>query len=104
MNSLIDDTLVGLVLLVSAAYAVASLGPRSLRQRALLFCSRLLARVPEFFGLRRAAERVAIAATGKAPGACGGCDNCGTDKEATTQSPAGEINVPVSKIGLRRSR
>ena len=35
MNNMLDNALVGLALLVSAGYAVSSLGPKSVRRRVL---------------------------------------------------------------------
>ncbi len=101
MNSVIDNSLVGLALLGSAGYALLSLGPRSLRRRWLAALSRATARAPAFLGLRRTAQRLAVASAGKAHGACGGCDDCGTEQSVTKKSDAGEITVPVEKIGRR---
>jgi hypothetical protein len=106
MNSILDNSLVGLALLVSAGYAVSSLGPRSLRQRLLAVLSRLLARAPVFLGLGRMARWLAVASASKAQGACGGCDNCGSEqasaqKSSTQDSRAHEVRVPVTKIGRR---
>ena|ERR1700678_2210226 len=106
MNSILDNSLVGLALLVSAGYAVSSLGPRSLRQRLLAVSSRLLARAPVFLGLGRMARWLAVASAGKAQGACGGCDNCGSEqtpaqKSSTQDSRPAEVRVPVAKIGRR---
>lgn len=100
MKSVIDNALVGLALIVSAAYALLSLGPRSLRRRMLAALSRAAARAPAFLGLRRTAQRLAASA-GKVPGACGGCDSCGSEEAATPKPPAAEISVPVTKIGRR---
>jgi hypothetical protein len=97
MNSVIDNSLVGLALLVSAGYALLSLGPRSLRRRLLAASSRATA----FLGLRRTAGRLSAASAGKAHGACGGCDSCGSDQPPTTEGPAAEVRVPVGKIGRR---
>ena len=109
MNSVLDALLVGLVLLASVGYALVSLGPRSLRRRLLSGLSRLMARAPAFFGSRRAAQWLATAAAGKAHGACGGCDDCGSEKAPASaasaqQSPGIEIRVPLTKIGRRESR
>jgi hypothetical protein len=106
MNSILDNSLVGLALLVSAGYAVSSLGPRSLRRRLLAALSRLLARAPKFLGLARVARWLAVASAGKAQGACGGCDDCGSEqapaqKSSTQDSRAAEVRVPVTKIGRR---
>jgi hypothetical protein len=100
MNGILDNSLVGLALLVSAGYAVSSLGPRSLRRRVLLSLSRVMARAPGFTGLRQAAQRLAAASAGKTQGACGGCDSCGSEAPPST-SPAPEVRVPVTKIGRR---
>jgi hypothetical protein len=96
MNSVLDNSLVGLALLASAGYAVVKLGPRSLRQRMLAGLSRLIARAPLAFGLRRISERLGAASAGKAQGACGGCDTCGSEN-----LPQSEVRVPVAKIGRR---
>ena len=98
MSSILDNVLVGLALLASAGYTAVSLGPQSLRRRILGVLSRGAARGPAFLGLGRAAQRLAAAA--KTRGACGGCDNCGS--ETTTPQPAkAEIRVPVARIGRR---
>ena len=97
MNSVIDNSLVGLALLVSAGYALLSLGPRSVRRRLLAALSRATA----FLGLRRTAERLGVASAGKAHGACGGCDSCGSEQPPTAEAPAAEVRVPVEKIGRR---
>ncbi len=108
MNGVLDSSLVGLALLASAGYALLALGPRSLRRRLHAGLSRLTAMAPAIFGLRRVAQRLAAAAAGKAQGACGGCDDCGSQKVSATkpterQSPVGEISVPVNKISRRES-
>jgi hypothetical protein len=119
MNAFLDDTLVGLVLLVSAGYAVSSLGPRSLRQRVLSALARVAAGAPKFLGLQGMARRLADAA-GKGKGGCGGCDGCGDEAAAKGASAengsqqqglsrqgspqnadASEIRVPVDRIGRR---
>ena len=102
MSRLLDHLLVGLVLIVSAAYAVAALGPRSVRRRVLAALSRVMARLPAWLGLRRAAEWFAVRSAGKAQGACGGCDSCGPEHAPTQNSPDTEVVVPVSNIGRRR--
>jgi hypothetical protein len=106
MNSILDNSLVGLVLIISAVYAVSSLGPRSLRQRLLAALSRVLARAPAFLGLGRLARWLAAAAARKAQGACGGCDSCGSEhtpaqKSSSEKSRAAEVRVPLAKIGRR---
>jgi hypothetical protein len=79
LNTVLDDFLVGVVLLASLGYAVYKLGPRTLRARVLA----ALGREPA-----------------KAQGACGGCDNCGSES-AEPQPSSAEIKVPVEKIGRR---
>ena len=101
MNSILDNSLVGLALLASAVYAIASLGPRSLRRRILGVLSHAAARAPVFLGLGRAAQRLAAASAAKAQGACGGCENCGSEPTAAPQPPSAEIRVPVARIGRR---
>lgn len=100
MNSVLDNSLVGLALLASAGYAVAKLGPRGLRRGVFAGLSRLFAHAPAALGMRRIAERLDVAAAGrvagKAHGACGGCDNCGSEN-----LPAAEVRVPAAKIGRR---
>jgi hypothetical protein len=105
MNTLLDNLLVGGAILLSAVYAVAKLGPRSLRTRMLAALSRRLAAAPSFLGLGRLSKGLATAA-GKAQGACGGCDNCGTESAPAPQSAASaqssaEVTVPVANIGRR---
>jgi hypothetical protein len=96
MNGLLDDSLVGLALLMSAGYAVLSLGPRSLRRRIWGAASRALAHVPAL-GLHRLSARLSAAAADPAAGACGGCDNCGP----VPQTPTPEVRVPISQVGRR---
>jgi hypothetical protein len=103
MNGILDNILVGLALIVSAAYAVSSLGPKSLRRGLLGATARLTARAPAFLHLGRAAQWLAMAAAGKAPGACGGCDSCGSDQVPAQQPPLPEVNVPLTKIGRRNA-
>jgi hypothetical protein len=97
MNGILDNLLVGLALLMSAGYALLTLGPRSLRRRLLTALGRAAAGGPAFLGVRRAAQRLIAAAADKPAGACGGCDDCGSDKSAS----AAEVRVPVEKIGRR---
>jgi hypothetical protein len=100
VNSVLDNALVGLALLLSAGYAVLALGPRGVRRRLLNALSWIAARTPALLGLRRAAERLSAAASGKAAGACGGCDDCGSEP-TTGKSTDGEVRIPVAKIGRR---
>jgi hypothetical protein len=105
MNALLDDFLVGLVLLVSLGYACYRLGPRLLRKRFLEGLGRLMAAAPAFLRLRRLSQSLAAVSDGKAAGACGGCDNCGTEPsqaaQSSSQASSAEIRVPVAKIGRR---
>jgi hypothetical protein len=99
MNQLLDDLLVGAVLLLSLGYAFVRLGPRTLRTRMLEILSRVLAAAPAVFRLGRVAQRLS-AASAKAQAACGGCDNCGSET-ASAPKVSAEISVPVGKIGRR---
>jgi hypothetical protein len=101
MHSFLDDFLVGLALFASVIYAVFSLGPRTLRRRLLAAASALLRRLPKFLGLRDVARRLDTAASTKANGACGGCDNCGSEQSAAAPSSGSEFRIPLSKIGKR---
>lgn len=106
MNGVLDNSLVGLALLASAWYAAMKLGPRSLRQNVLKGLSRMFAQAPTFLRLRRISGRLDAAAAGKAQGACGGCDSCGSEQapapQAGAENPASaEVRVPVAKIGRR---
>ena len=96
MSGILDKVLVGLVVLLSIGYAIASLGPRNWRRQILAAASRVVGRAPAFLGLKKAARRL-DAASAKARAACGGCDDCGTE----VQESASEIKVPVGKIGRR---
>jgi hypothetical protein len=98
MNHLLDDLLVGAVLLLSLGYAFAKLGPRMLRQRMLERLIRIFASAPAIFRLGRVAQRLS-AASGKAQAVCGGCDSCGS--ESSPPKVSAEISVPVGKIGRR---
>ena len=104
MNGILDDFLVGLVLIISAGYATFSLGPRSLRSRAFAALSNATARAPAFLGLGRMARWLAAAAADKSQGACGGCDNCGSEKTPAPKAVPIEVRVPLAKIGKRLDR
>ncbi|MDP9090507.1 MAG: hypothetical protein M3O26_17415 [Pseudomonadota bacterium] len=82
MNPLLDDFLVGVVLLASMSYAFYKLGPRNLRKRIL------------------ALLKLKTAAAGEVQSGCGACDNCGATAPAS-QSPSSDIHIPVAKIGRR---
>jgi hypothetical protein len=98
MNGILDDFLVGAVLLASIGYAVFRLGPKGWKKRILEASGRALEAAPASFKLGALAQRLQTA-SGKSQAACGGCDNCGTESAAPQSS--GEINVPVAKIGRR---
>jgi hypothetical protein len=104
MNGILDDFLVGLVLIVSAGYAIFSLGPRSLRSRTFAALGHVTARAPAFLGLGRMARWLAAAAADKSQGACGGCDSCGSEKTPASTTAASEVRVPLAKIGKRLDR
>jgi hypothetical protein len=101
MNHWLDQVLVGMVLAVSAGYALMSLGPRSLRVRILTLLGRAVSGLPRWSSLTALAQKLDAAAAAKPKGACGGCDNCGTSTGSTTQSGPTEIKIPVGKIGRR---
>jgi hypothetical protein len=103
MSTVLDNFLVGLALLLSVGYAVSSLGPKTWRNRVATALSRLMARAPAFTGLKHVARRLAAASMPKpgAAGACGGCDNCGTEQTAAPHSASAEVKIPVANIGRR---
>jgi hypothetical protein len=101
MNHRLDQSLVGLLLVLAAGYALMSLGPRALRAALLASLSRVAARAPRIFGLSRWAQRLGAAAAAKPKGACGGCEDCGTGTTSGAHSTPSEIKIPVSKIGRR---
>jgi hypothetical protein len=103
MNGILDNFLVGLALIVSAAYAVASLGPKSLRRRLLAAFGRVMARAPAYLHLQRAGQWFTVRSAGEASGACGGCDGCGSDQGPAREPQESEVNVPVAKIGRRNA-
>ncbi len=84
MSGIVDNLLVGLLLLLSLGYAVASLGPRSFRKRMLQTLSRWLGHAPAFLGLKSAAQRLGAASATKPQGACCGCDDCRSDARLVT--------------------
>jgi hypothetical protein len=99
MNAVLDNSLVGLMLLASILYAFAALGPRNARRRMLARLGQWLARAPRALHLAAAAQRLARAAEDKAQGACGGCDSCGS--EPRPQSGSAEVSVPLASIARR---
>jgi hypothetical protein len=99
MNRTLENSLVILALLASSAYALSSLGPKSLRARMWGTLARGAARAPSFLRLGGLARRL-DASAGKAGGGCGGCGSCASDQPgAEPASP--EVRVPVAKIGRR---
>jgi hypothetical protein len=101
MNAVLDNFLVSVLLLVSLGYAFYRLGPRTLRKRILNAMSRTIAAAPAFLKLSRVAQRLDAASAGKAQGACGGCDTCGTESASKPQRASAEISIPIAKIGRR---
>jgi hypothetical protein len=101
MNAVLDNFLVGVLLLVSVGYAVYKLGPRTLRRRILQSLSRAMAAAPFFLKLGRAAQKLDAASLGSVQGACGGCDNCGTETSTEQQTSSSEIRIPVANIGRK---
>ena len=101
MSGIVDNSLVGLALIVSAGYAVSALGPRIWRRSLLAFLGRVAARAPAFTGMRHMAQRLAAASKTKGVGACGGCESCGSEEAGAQKPPAAEVTVPVAKIGRR---
>jgi hypothetical protein len=101
MHSFLDDLLVGVALLASVIYAVFSLGPRTLRGRLLVAASALLRRLPRALRLHGVALRLDAAAMRKTKGACGGCDDCGSEQSPTAQRSGSDVRISVSEIGRR---
>ena len=99
MSAWLDDAIVGALLLAAVAYAAARLGPKAWRKRILETLSQVITHAPAFLKLRGVAQRLE-AASGKSQGACGGCDDCGSETPPAPQSSA-ELRVPVAKIGRR---
>ena len=101
MTPLVDHSLVALALIVSAGYALCSLGPRSLARRLQTMGAVVLARLPRFVGMRGIARRLADRAAVAGGAACGGCDNCGADSKGEQSPPPDEVRVPLNQIGRR---
>jgi len=111
MSSVLDVTLVGVVIAASVGYAACSLGPRTLKPRVLAALAALLLRSPTALGLHSLARRLQSSAQA-GTGSCGGCDNCGAASTTpagepaagspASGSPAAEIRVPLSSIAKRR--
>ncbi len=109
MHSVLDDVLVGAVLLASVVYATYSLGPKALRQRLMRGAVTVLRKLPSALHLQSTAQRLEAASL-KAGGSGGGCDNCesakpagGTEPTVATAGSAAstEIRVPISAIRRR---
>ena len=98
MSPLLDAALVAIVLAASVAYALYSLGPKSLRRRLCTALADLAARTPAALHLGGVERRLREAAGGS--GACGGCESCGEGDAHET--PGKEIRVPAGSIGKRR--
>ncbi|MDP9008704.1 MAG: hypothetical protein M3N91_08355 [Pseudomonadota bacterium] len=100
MNAVLDNFLVGVLLLASLSYAVYKLGPRTLKKRILAALSRMMSAAPAYLRLGRAAQRLTVASAGTA-GSCGGCDNCGSESSPEPKPSSAEIKIPVANIGRR---
>jgi hypothetical protein len=106
MNKILDDTLVGLALLASAGYALASLGPKGLRTRMVRGLAGIAGRAPAFLRLGAVARRLDAGAAGNSSAACGGCESCGSEEpianqRSSSEPRAAEVRVPVTKVGRR---
>ena len=106
MNRIIDDTLVGLALVASAGYALASLGPQGLRARMYRGLAGLAHRAPPFMRLGAVARRLDARSADTSSAACGGCESCGSEEPLASQPGASEpraaeVRVPVAKVGRR---
>ena len=105
MHGLLDEILVGGALLASIVYAIFALGPRTLKRGVAVRAAVLIRSLPTMPGLRSLSRRLETAAAIKPPGACGGCDNCGSTAPAppaeSTGSAEPEVRIPVSAIGKR---
>jgi len=100
MNAVLDDSLVGLMLIACSIYAFAKLGPSAAWRRVLSLLAAMFARAPTALRLRSAGLKLARAAAEKAQGGCGGCGNCGS--EAQPQASGAEIGVPIANIPRAR--
>jgi hypothetical protein len=109
MHGILDDVVVGGMLLASVVYATYSLGPKALRRRLMRGGVTLLRKLPSALHLQSTAQRLESASL-KAGGSCGGCESCESAKPAAgTEAPVAsagpttspEIRVPVSAIRRR---
>ena len=103
MHGLLDESLVGVVLLASVLYAFISLGPRNLKRGVLIRTAATLRALSLIPGLRSLSRRLEAAAVIKPAGACGGCDDCGsaTPTSGSTGTADPEVRIPVSQIRKR---
>jgi hypothetical protein len=106
MNRILDVTLVGLALVASAGYALASLGPKGLRRRIYRGLAGLARIAPAFLRLGAVARRLDVRSAGTSSAACGGCESCGSEEPLANQPGASEpraaeVRVPVAKVGRR---
>jgi hypothetical protein len=101
MHGFLDEALVAVVLVASFGYALFALGPRAIKQTLLARSAALLRLAPTKLRLQGLAARWEAAASNKAAGACGGCDNCGSEPAKSAPGSAAEIKIPLSKIGKR---
>jgi hypothetical protein len=109
MQHLLDNVVVGLLLLGSLVYATLALGPKSLRRRIASRLALLVPYLPVRLGMRRLAWRWSERLALKSAGSCGGCADCGSAvnqsaAQAVAQAaPSGEVRVPMTQIGRRDS-
>src|SRR5579859_959512 len=98
MSKLLDNGAVALALILAVAYALLSLGPKTLRRGLWSALARAAASAPPALHLRTLARRLDARAA-KGSGACGGCDTCGSEPStgAATgvDSKTSEVRVPL---------
>jgi hypothetical protein len=105
MRGLLDEILVGGALLASIIYALLSLGPRTLKRGLAVRAAAWVRSIPAMPGRLSLSRRLETAAAIKPPGACGGCDNCGSaPAPESTGSAEPQVRIPVSTIGKRPDR
>lgn len=97
MSRLLDQAIVGVLLLIAALYAFNALAPALWRAKALLRLGDWVLRAP-LPGAPVLARRL-TAAGQRRQAACGGCEGCGSSPPATATDE--EIRVPINRIGRR---
>jgi hypothetical protein len=101
VSGVLDDIVVALALILSVCYAVLALGPKGLRKRWWGALAGHAEKAPAALHLGGVARRLRAAAD-RASAACGGCESCGPEPEASPGS-AREVRVPLATIGRRGS-